>query len=255
MDAAFPNADPNELRAGADPSAVPDQQPSDGQPDGAPPDAASPPEQLDPAAELARVQADYQQTQAQLAAERQQRQQYEQQLGAQQRQVAENAARQWAQAEQELRAAIPEMDPDQAIETTRRFYQAREQQLLGTYQQTQAQVHQERVAAFARDIIQEKGLDPNDAQRLLSVGLTVHPNAMVQEADAIKQARESSTSETTQLRQEIDNLKRQMTGAGLRPAWQTGGGNGNAPAASKVTPGTADYNSDDHLAALLGIRR
>jgi len=248
LDAAFPVNQSQDI-ADAPSSAVLDQAPNGL--DQTPPDGAPPSEPNDPAAELARVQADYQRTQNELAQVRQQAEQANQLIAQQQRQVAENAARQWTAAEQEFKQWLPTADPDEAVRATEAFYKAREQQLLSSYQQTQQQVTQERISAFADHIIQQKGLSPTDRQRLLSVGMTVHPNAMVEQADAILTERATASTETKQLRQELDILKRQMAGNGVRGALRAGGGNGSPPSSSAFDPKSPDYDSEAHYQAIM----
>ena len=217
----------------------------------APSDAAPPDEQQgDPAAELARVRSEYEQTQRQLEAERQARSQYEQQLQAQQRQIAENAARQWQQAEAELQAALPTMDPDEAVKAATQFYKAQNQALLQNFQQVQQQAHAERVAAFAQHIAKEHGLSEQDArQLLLTPGAYQDPNVLVPAAQAMKQSRESQSAEVKRLQQQIDAMQRQMQGQGLKPAWQTGGANVSPKTSFDIT--SPDYDVDAHYAALL----
>jgi hypothetical protein len=252
VDDRFPTPDaPAFDPAGAAPDAALDDQNQPVLDAGAPPDAAPPEqEQSDPAAELARIRAEAEQTRAQLEAERRAREQYEQQVAAQQRQIAENAARQWAQAEQELQAQLPQMDPDEAVRSTREFYQARERFLLQQQQQVQQQAHAERVAAFAQHVAKEHGLTDQDAQQLLlTPGAYQNPNLLVQAAQTIKQSRESQSAETKRLQQQIDQLTRQMQAQGLKPAWQAGGA--NVASRASFDPRSPDYDVDAHYAALM----
>lgn len=218
----------------------------------APSDAAPPDEQQpgDPAAELARIRSEYEQTQRQLEAERQARSQYEQQLQAQQRQIAENAARQWQQAEQELHAALPQMDPDEAVKAAAQFYKAQNQALLQNFQQVQQQAHAERVAAFAQAVAKEHGLTDQDAQQLLlTPGAYQNPNLLVPAAQSMKQSREASSAEVQALKKKLDAMERQIAAQGLKPAWQTGGA--NVAPKSSFDIKSPDYDEAAHYAALL----
>lgn len=210
-------------------------------------DDASPP---DPQAELTRIQGERDQAAQRADAAERQAQMAQAQIEQHQRQIAENAARQWQQAEAELHAAIPEMEPDQAVKITREFYAARERQLLGTYQQQQASIQQERIAAFAEFVAKEKGLDPNDAHLLLSTpGAFQNPNVMVNAADSLKQSRERGSSETKRLQKELDDLKRLVAGNGLQQGLRAGG-NGSAPSSSAFDVKSPDYDLSAHLHAL-----
>lgn len=245
MDDQFPV---DQALADADQSAVDQFVPQDGQAE-TPQDAAPP---LDPQAELTRIQAERDQASQRADAAERQAQQSQAVIEQHQRQIAENAARQWAQAESDLHEAIPNMDPDEAVRVTREFYKAREQQLLGTYQQQQASIHQERIAAFAEFVAKEKGLQAGDAQALLATpGAFQNPNVMVDAADRLKAGRESSTSETRRLQQEIDTLKRQMAGGALQNGLRAGG-NGAAATESRFNPKSPDYDSRAHYLALTG---
>ena len=250
MDDRFP-LDP-QAPADAAPDAAIDEQNQPVLDANAPSDAAPPDEQSqgDPAAELARIRSEHEATQRQLEAERQARTQYEQQLQAQQRQIAENAARQWAQAEQELQAALPNMDPDEAVRSTREFYQARERALMQNYQTVQQQAHAERVAAFAQHIAKEHGLSEQDArQLLLTPGAYQDPNVLVPAAQAMKQSREASSAEVQALKKKLDAMERQIAAQGLKPAWQTGGANVSPKTSFDIT--SPDYDEAAHYAALL----
>ena len=242
-------SDPSLNPADAPVNAAFDQQPPV---DDAPQTAAPPAEPSDPAAELERIRADYQRTQSELERERSQRTQAEQRIAMQQRQVAENAAHQWAIDEQALHAALPQMDPDDAVKATAQFYQAQNRFLLQERQREQNGMHQERVAAFAAHVAKESGLSDQDVQTLLMTpGAFQEPNRIVDAAKTLKQSREASSAETKRLSQEIETLKRQMAGNGVRGAWTAGGQNGSAPSASVYDPKSDQYDADAHYAALM----
>lgn len=164
-------------------------------------------------------------------------------------QLAQQAAAAWRQEDQRVLAHASQLDdPAESTRVLHDHYTRKEQFLLGTVQQMQAQVHQERVAAYADYVVREHGLSDADKTRLLWVGQS-DPNAMLQEAQRIKGERQASRSEIDQLKQQLEQLTRATQANQMRAsgAWQTGGGNPQ-PANPNIKPG-----SDEHLKSLLGL--
>lgn len=161
------------------------------------------------------------------------------------------------QASEDRRAQMYQMaqgmDAHSAAEFIRRFEDQERAALHQTVQSVRQQAQQQtyavaaRIAAplYAQDLARQHGLPPEYAEELAQMP----PEYMDRMLPSIKQraARDQA------IRAELQNLKRDQQAAQMQAtgAYTVGGGTGiPATASSRVTPGSPDYDSKEHLRQL-----